>query len=343
MRVSRRNLLCTAAIGTLVQLATLFPLDAAAQSVEQFYKGKTVTLGIGSGVGGSHDVNGRLAARHLGKHIPGNPTVVPQNVPGAASLPLANHIAEGAPRDGTYIAIFNRAGIFDKLYDANSNATFDPSKFNWLGSPDKIWSVAYAWHTAKAKKAEDLRANELIVGASGGTTESIPTLLNQFAGFKFKIVRGYKSGGDVDLATERGEVEGRASTTWAELKKRPWLREKTANVLFWNGLEKHRDLPDAPLGLDFIKGADDRKLMELFFAADEIGYPFAAPPGVPEDRVTALRKAFSDMLADPAYVAEANKLEFDVNPVTWQRMSKIVADAYATPAAAQKRLQDAMK
>ena len=191
MRVSRRNLLCTAAIGTLVQLATLFPLDAAAQSVEQFYKGKTVTLGIGSGVGGSHDVNGRLAARHLGKHIPGNPTVVPQNVPGAASLPLANHIAEGAPRDGTYIAIFNRAGIFDKLYDARSNATFDPTTFNWLGGPDKIWSVAYAWHTAKAKKAEDLRANELIVGASGGTTESIPTLLNQFAGFKFKIVRGY--------------------------------------------------------------------------------------------------------------------------------------------------------
>lgn len=338
-KILRRGLACTVTLGALA----LAPHHgAAAQTVEQLYKGKVVTLGIGSGVGGSHDVNGRLAARHIGQHIPGKPTIVPQNVPGAASLPLANHLAMGAPRDGSYIAIFNRAGIFDKLYDAKSNATFDPTTFNWLGGPDKIWSVAYVWHTAKAKTVDELRRYEVIVGGSGGTTESIPLLFNQLAGFKFKLVRGYKSGGDVDLAVERGEVEGRASTTWAELKKKPWLNENKAVVLFWNGLEKHRDLPDVPLGLDFIAKPEDRQLMELFFAADEIGYPFAAPAGVPADRVAALRKAFEDMHADPAYIADANRLQFDVNPVSWQRMTKIIADAYATPTAMQKRLQELM-
>jgi tripartite-type tricarboxylate transporter receptor subunit TctC len=335
------TMLSRTAAACALSLAAFLPLAAGAQNQtpEQFYKGKTLTLGIGSGVGGSHDVNGKLIARHLGKHVPGNPTVVPQNVPGAASLPLANHINEGAPKDGTYIALFNRAGIFDKIYDAKSAATFDPTKFNWLGSTDKIWSVAYVWHTAKAKKAEDLTSNEVIVGASGGSTDQIPVLLNEFAGFKFKIVRGYKSGGDVDLAVERGEVEGRASTTWAELKKRPWLSEKKATVLFWNGLEKHRDLPSAPLGIDFIKKPEDKKLMELYFAADELGYPMAAPPGTPADRVAALRKALADTFKDPAYIEEAKKLEFDVNPVSAERMSKIVSDAYATPADLQKRLQ----
>lgn len=336
----RKLLACAVVVGPL--LASL-PHGAAAQSAEQFYKGKILILGIGSGVGGSHDVNGKLLSRHLGKHVPGNPTVVPQNVPGAASLPLANHLYEGAPRDGSYIALFNRAGIFGKIYDDKSAATFDPTKFNWLGSPDKIWSVAYAWHAAKAKTAQDLLSNEVIVGASGGTTDTIPTLLNEFAGFKFKVVRGYKSGGDVDLAVERGEIEGRASTTWAELKKKTWLDEKKANVLFWNGLEKHPDLPSPPLGLDFIKNPEDRKLMELFFAADEIGYPIAAPPGVPADRVEALRKALTDTFNDPAYIAEAKKLEFDVHPVSWQKISKTVADAYATPADVLKRLQVAMK
>ena len=336
---SHRKRVCTAALGAV---ALLLPALASAQTPEQFYKGKVVTLGIGSGVGGSHDVNGRLAARHLGPHIPGKATIVPQNFPGAAGLPLANHLASGAPRDGSFIAIFNRAGIFDKIYDPKSNATFDPTTFNWLGGPDKIWSVGYVWHTAKAKTAADLRDKEVIVGGSGGTTESIPILLNRLAGFKFKLVRGYKSGGDVDLVVERGEVEGRASTTWAELKKKPWLGEHKAIVLFWNGLEKHPDLPDVPLGLDFITKPEDRQLMELFFAADEIGYPFAAPAGVPADRVAALRQAFADMLADPAYIADANRLQFDVNPVTWQRMTKIIADAYATPIAVQKRLQELM-
>ena len=322
-----------------VLAAVLLTSAASAQSSADFYKGKTLTLGIGSGVGGSHDVVGKMISRHLAKHVPGNPTVVPQNVPGAASLPLANHLAQGAPTDGSYIALFNRAGIFDKIYDAKSAATFDPTKFNWLGSIDKIWSVAYVWHTAKAHTAQELLANEVIVGASGGTTDTIPTLMNEFAGFKFKIVRGYKGGGDVDLAVEKGEVEGRASTTWAELKKKHWLEEKKAFVLFWNGLEKHPDLTSAPLGLDFVKKPEDRKLMELFFAADEIGYPMAAPAGVPADRLAALRKALLDTFTDPAFVEEAKKLEFEVRPVSPEKIAKIVGDAYASPPEMIKRLQ----
>jgi tripartite-type tricarboxylate transporter receptor subunit TctC len=323
----------------------LFAVQAytSAQAADDFFKGKTVTVGIGTDVGGSHDLNGRLVAAHLGRHIPGNPTLVPQNVPGANSMTLANFLAQSAPKDGTYIAGFNRSGVMAKLYDPTANVSFDPLTFNWLGSPDKIWSVAYARSDAKVKTADDLLKTELIVGASNGLSDRVPNLMASFAGFKFKVVSGYKGGADVNMAVDRGEVEGRASTTWAELKNTTWLRDKKINLLFWNGLEVHPDEPKVPLGLDYIKNPDDRRVMELFFAVDEMGYPFAAAPGTPADRVTILRKAFADMLADPAYIADANKLSFDVHPVTAERMTKIVRDSFDAPKAIVDRVREAIK
>lgn len=328
-----------AAFGAAALVATV--AVAAADTVEDFYRGKTFTLAIGTEVGGTIDLYGRTVSRHIRKHIPGSPTVVVQNVPGASSLKLANHLAAGAPADGTYIAALNRLPIFDKIYAANSLATFDPLQLNYLGSPDKIWSVAYVWHTAKVKTAADLLEHEAIVGGSpGGSAQLTPQLLREFAGFKFKIINGYASVGDVDLAAERGEVEGRASTAPASLLDRHWIEQGKVTLLFWNGLEKNPLRPDLPLALDFVKNPDDRTLMELYYAADEIGYPYVTPPGVPADRLAALKKAFMDTLNDPQFVADAEKQKLDVHPVSSERMTKVIADSYAVPPATVKRLQE---
>lgn len=314
---------------------------ASAQSAAEFYKGKTVTLAIGAEAGGTIDLNGRLIGRHMAKHLPGNPTIVVQNVPGASSLKLANHLGSGAPKDGSYIGGINRLTVFRKLYVENSGVTFDPLAFNYLGSPDKIWSVAYVWHTAKAKKAADLLIYETVVGGSpGGSSQLHPQMFNEFAGFKYKIINGYKGGADVDLAVERGEVEGRASTAPVALLEKNWVADKQVSLLYWNGLEKNMDLwPDLPLGLDLIKNPDDRKLMELYFAADETGYPYTAPPDVPADRVAALRKAFMDTMTDKAFVEESAKQKLDVNPVSAEKLTRIITESYAAPPAIVKRLQ----
>lgn len=329
----------TACIGVAVLLTTAG--SASAQSVADFYKGKTIVLAVGAEVGGTIDLNGRLVGRHMSKYLPGNPTIVVQNVPGASSLKLANHLGAGAPTDGSYFAGLNRLAVFRKLYVENSGVTFDPLTLNYLGSPDKIWSVAYLWHTAKVKKAADLLTTEAIVGGSpGGSAHLHPMMLNEFAGFKFKIINGYKGGADVDLAAERGEVEGRASTAPVQILEKNWLAEKKVNLLFWNGLEKDEKLwPDLPLALEFVKNPDDRKLMEVYYAADEIGYPYAAPAGVPADRVAALRKAFMDTLNDKTFVEESAKQKLDVNPVSGEKVTSIVKAAYGTPAPIVKRLQ----
>jgi tripartite-type tricarboxylate transporter receptor subunit TctC len=317
-------------------------LWAAPAGAQDFYKGKTVTVGIGTSVGGSHDAYARIVANHIGKYIPGNPTVVPQNVPGAGSLTLANHVFESAPKDGTYIGALNRAAVFEELYTGKATVRFDPAKMQWLGGPDSVSSVAIAWHTAKVKTAKDLLTNELIVGSSGGQGDSVPKLLSQTAGFKFKVILGYKSGGDVDLAIERGEVEGRATTAWGGLKQRSmsWMTEKKINMLYQTGLEAHPELPDIPLAVDFSRTPEDRKVAELFFAAEDIGYPYVAPPETPADRLAILRGAMEKTFKDPAAIAEAKKQNLDINPVSWQRMSKIITDSYSAPEPIRVRLRE---
>ncbi len=337
------------AIGHLSVLGAFFVLGAAvtptaagAQSAADFYKKlSTITLAVGSGTGGSHDLNARIMAHHLGKYLPGKPSVVVQNVPGAGSLKLANQMANTAPKDGSYIAALNRGAVFEELYSTRSRAKFDATTFNWLGGPDKITAVGIAWHTAKVKTAKDLLTHQLIVGGSGGTTESIPRLLEKVAGMKFKVVAGYKSGGDVDLAIERGEVEGRAAIAWGGLKSRgkTWIDKKLINILFQTGLNKHPDLANVPLALDFATKPEEKKMTSLFFSAEEIGYPYAAPPGVPADRLALLRDALIKTMRDPAYIAEATKQRLDIHPISWQRMTKVIGDAYGAPSALRKQLQ----
>lgn len=340
---SRRGRTISGSAGALVLgLAMAGAMPAAGQSVADFYKDKTVTMAIGFGTGGSHDLNARIIARHIGKYLPGNPNVISQNVPGASSLKLANHLYETAPADGTYIGALGRAVVFEHLYSRRSDARFDALKMNWLGSPDVITSVGIAWHTAPIKKAEDLLTREMIVGSGGGAGATVPKLLASTAGFKFKLIQGYPSGSDTDLAIERGELDGRATLPWGALKGRnaDWLNEKKVNLLYQTGLSKHPDLPDVPLAIDFSRTADDRRVAELFFAAEEVGYPYAAPPGVPADRLAALRGAMDRALADPALIAEAAKLGLDINPVNWERMTKVIADAYSAPQAIRTRLRE---
>lgn len=329
-----------------VALITAFAASASAETVEEFYKKTRVTVAIGSGPGGSHDLNCKLIARHLGKHLPGNPTVIAQNMPGAGSLTLANHLYSQAPKDGSYFGGMQRAGVFEDLYEEKdkSRAKFDATKLNWLGSPDRITGVAIAWHTSPVKTYQDLYKHEMIVGSSGGTTTSVPLLLRSVLGMQFKVVKGYKSGGDVDLAIERGEIDGRIPVAWGGLKSRggDWLEGKKVTMLFQTGLTRHSDLPDLPLALEFAKNPDDKKLMELFFAAEEIGYPYAAPPDLPDDRLAALRKAFADTMADKEFIAEAQKQKLDVNPVTWQQMTEVIKSAFAAPQPIIARLREAI-
>jgi hypothetical protein len=267
-------------------------------------------------------------------------------MPGAGSLTLANHLYNMAPKDGSYFGGMQRAGVFEDLYEekAKSRAKFDATKLNWLGSPDRITGVAVAWHTSPVKTYKDLYSHEMVVGSSGGTTTTVPLLLRSTVGFQFKIVKGYKSGGDVDLAMEREEIEGRIPVAWGGLKSRggDWLEGKKVTMLFQTGLTRHSDLPNLPLALEFAKNDDDRKLMELFFAAEEIGYPYAAPPGLPDDRLAVLRKAFADTMADKDFIEEARRQKLDVNPVTWQQMTDIVKGAFGAPPPIIARLREAI-
>jgi tripartite-type tricarboxylate transporter receptor subunit TctC len=323
-----------------------FAATASAETAQEFYQKTRVTVAIGSGTGGSHDLNCKLIARHIGRHLPGNPTVITQNMPGAGSLTLANHLYSTAPKDGSYFGGMQRAAVFEDLYEekGKSRARFDATKLNWLGSPDRITGVAIAWHTSPIKSYKDLYKHEMIVGSSGGTTTTVPLLLRSVLGMQFKVVKGYKSGGDVDLAIERGEIEGRVPVAWGGLKSRgaDWLKGKKITMLFQTGLSRHSDLPDLPLALEFAKNADDKKLMTLFFSAEEIGYPYAAPPGVPKDRLAILRKAFADTMADKEFIADAHKQKLDVNPVTWQQMTEVIREAYSSPQPIIARLREAI-
>ncbi len=332
----------TAAAAALV-LAAIAPSDAAAQSVAKFYKGKTLTVAVGTGAGGSVDLNARLIVRHLAKHIPGNPKIIVQNVPGAGSVKLANLLVNKSATDGTYVAALNRSALFNKMYyGKKSKALYGPNDMVYLGAPNKIWSVAYSWHTQPVKKAEDLYTKELIVGGSGGTTIFTPEMHRAFSGFKFKVIRGYKSGSSIDHAAEKGEVGGRASTAPASLYEYGWIQKKKVNILFWNGTERDTKISDAPLGLDFIKKKEDRKLMELLFAADEMGYPYAVSPKVPADRIAALKNALTATFRDPGYHPDLAKAKLETHPVSAERMTQIIKESHNSPKPMIQRLQDVL-
>jgi tripartite-type tricarboxylate transporter receptor subunit TctC len=307
---------------------------ASAESPAEFYAGKTLDLEIGYSVGGGYDLYARLLARHLGAHIPGNPTVVPRNMEGAGSLRLANYLYTAAPRDGTVIGATSRGAAFDPLLD-EPGAKYDASKFSWIGSANNEVSVCVALQSSGITKFEDLLSKPLTVGSTGAAddTYQLPAMVNAVLGTKFKIVTGYPGGNDVSLALERGEVQGRCGWSWSSIKAtRPdWIANKKIIVLVQMSLAKHPDLPDVPLIMDLARNDEQRQIFKLFCARQVMGRPFLGPPGVPADRVAALRQAFDQTVADKAYLDDAETGKFEVNPVSGKDLETLVNDVYRTP------------
>jgi tripartite-type tricarboxylate transporter receptor subunit TctC len=342
MDTLRTVLTCAAAIAFAPALAKADDAD--------FYRGKTLTLLIGSGVGGGLDQVARAVARHLGKHVPGNPTVVPKNVVGAGGLQVLNSVNAIAPKDGTTIGVVLPALVFEPLLAGKSSTEgFDPRKLQWLGGPARYASVAVAWNPATpVRKAEDLLTHELVVGAAGVASNSATDgyIMRNILGFKYRIIPGYPSGADIDLAMMRGETQGRANMAWYGIKTRnsEWLTEGKISLLYQMGLKKHPDIPpEVPLSLDLTKTAADRQVLELKFSAYDVGYAFMAPPETPTGRVATLRAALSATFNDPAYRADAIREKLELDPVAGQEVEAIIRNAYGASPEIIARLVEAAK
>ena len=315
--------------------------SALAQSPADFYKGRTVDLYVGYSVGGGYDLYARVLARHIGRNIPGNPTVVVKNMEGAGSLRLANWAYRVAPKDGSVIAMIGRGTGFDPLL-GQQGAQFDGTKFTWIGSGNHEVSVCVAFEgRAGVTRFEDLLTKEMTVGGTAGSadTDQFPRVLNGVLGTKMKIVSGYPGGNDIVLAMERGELQGRCGWSWSSVKAThgAWIGEKKLNVLIQLSLQKHPELPDVPLVIDLAKDEEQRQILKLIFARQVMGRPFLAPPGIPADRAEALRKAFMDTMKDPAFLADAEKTQLEVNPVSGAEVQKLVEEVYRTPPEVAKK------
>jgi tripartite-type tricarboxylate transporter receptor subunit TctC len=316
-----------------------------ANSVEDFYKGKTINLVIGYSVGGGYDLYGRLLARHIGKHIPGRPNVVPQNLTGAGSLRAAQFLYSVAPKDGTAIGTFGRTIATTPLMTPAS-AQFDGTKFTWLGSMTNEVSACVTWHTAPAKSWAEVLQKEVTMGGEGpGADPDVYTLLykNVF-GAKMKLVTGYHGTNDMTLAMERGELDGVCGLSWSTLKARHMqsMQDKKINVLVQAALKKQPELADVPLAIDLTADREQLQILKLFLASQEMARPFAAPPDLPADRKAALIAAFDQTVRDPDLLAEAKKLNMDINPMAAKGVDDLVAELYVTPKAVLEKAAQAI-
>jgi tripartite-type tricarboxylate transporter receptor subunit TctC len=305
-----------------------------AQTVGDFYKSHPITMLVGSGAGGGYDVYARIFARHWTDHIPGHPNIIAKNLPAAAGLAVASTLYNGAEHDGSVIGAFTNGAAMDPLF-GNPGAHYDALRFNWLGSIGKLENVCFTWHSSPVKTIADARAREVIVAAAGATSNSaiVPKLLNALIGTRFKVVSGYDTSSGLTMAVERGEAEGICGLSWSTIKaSRPhWIKDDLLNVIVQMGLRKLRDLPNVPSALDFVANAENRQVMELILMRQEAGRPFAAPPGAPVDRVAALRQAFAETLTDPDFVAEAEKTQLEIDPLSGNEIEKMLAKVYAAP------------
>jgi tripartite-type tricarboxylate transporter receptor subunit TctC len=320
----------SAAPGALLLALLIGPSAAQADAVAEFYRGKTVNVLIGVGVGGEYDIQARLVARHIGKHIPGNPMVVPQNMTGAGGLRMINYLYNVAAKDGTYIGMIANAFPAMQAVGA-SGVQFDAGRMHWIGSMAPAVETMAVWHTTGVKSIEDARKREVVAGASarGAITFIYPQLMNEVLGTKFKIVTGYPGGNEINLAMERGEVEAR-NNTWSSWKatKAAWLRDNKITVIAQAG-PRAPDL-DAPSVEDAARTPEERQLIELVVSGTQLGRPLATN-AAPADRAAALRAAYAATMKDPEFLAEAKSLNFEVDPVLGEKMQQVVGKVLATP------------
>jgi tripartite-type tricarboxylate transporter receptor subunit TctC len=302
--------------------------QASAQTVEQFYKGKAIDFVIGYPPGGSNDVYARAIARHLGKHIPGNPSVIPKNTPGAGSFLAINQIYNVAPKDGTVIGIGAPTSALDEKL-GSQGVRFKTAELNWIGRVDSLINMIFMWKTSPIKTFADAqKLQSTLSGTGAGSTVSIyPTVMNNVFGTKFKLIMGYRGSNDAMLAVERNEVEGH-STSWTALKvAHPgWVRDKSVSLLVQFSIKRHVELPDIPTAVDLGRNDEERQILSAIMAAAEVGSAFFTTPGIPADRLAALRRAFDATMKDPEFLDEAQKTKLTVNPMAGEDLQKLVAD-----------------
>ena len=295
--------------------------------------GKTVNLVIGFGPGSGYDTWGRLVARHIGKHLPGKPNVIPQNMPGAGSFVATNNIYTVAPKDGTVFGIIARDAALGPLSGA-PGARFDATKLTWIGTPTTETNVCVAFHTAKVKTVADLFTTELILGDTGPATGTYayPKALNGLLGTKFKLITGFHASSDVFLAIARGEVDGICESLDSALTKRPdWITEKKLVLLFQGGAEPNPEIKDVPFIVDYAKTDEQRQALQYLYAGQGLGRPFVAPPGMAPERVKMVRDAFNATMTDPEFLVDVTKAKLQLKPVGGEKLAELVAQIYATP------------
>lgn len=294
--------------------------NAAAAADEPFYKGKTVTFIIASDVGGGYDTYSRLIANHIGRHLDGQPSVVAQNMPGAGSIRAANHLYNVARKDGTVIGMVDQAIYLSQIL-GTPELKADATKFNWIGRILSNSAVLFVWHTAPVQKAEDLFTKELIVAATGTASRLNWQVLNAVVGAKFKIISGYKGTADSRLAMQRGEVHG-LSMPWSALKNEAgeFLKDKSITLILQTGADKHRELQQLPRMVDLARNDDERRLLTLFSSPSTVGRSVMAPPDLPKERTTELRKAFMAAITDPALLADVAKAKLELDPLSGEEL-----------------------
>jgi tripartite-type tricarboxylate transporter receptor subunit TctC len=314
-------------------LFSLIVATAAPLARAQTPAAKPVQMIIGFGPGGGYDLWGRTVARYIGRHLPGHPTVIAQNMPGAGSYTAASYLFNIAPRDGTVLGIIARDAALGPLSGA-TGARFDPTKLSWIGTPAKETNVCIAYHTARVRSAADLFDKELILGDTGpGTgTRAYPKALNALIGTKFKIIGGFPASSDVFLAMERGEVEGICESLDSIRVRRPdWIATKTVSILFQGGAAPNPELGGIPFVLDLARTAEQRQAIEFLYAGQGIGRPFVAPPDLPAERLKALREAFDATMQDADFIAEAKNSKLELAPEDGEHLAALIMKIYATP------------
>jgi tripartite-type tricarboxylate transporter receptor subunit TctC len=322
----------------VIYAATPAPSAPAPSAVDQFYVNKTIRMIIGSAAGGGYDIYARTLSNHLGKHIPGRPDVVPTNMPGAGSAKAAAYLYKIAPKDGSEIGALFPGAIMDPLVGENRDRGYDPSKFGYLGTLDHGTRICATYVTSKTKTFDDARNRRTVLGASqpGGGTHDYAFMLNNMTGTKFDIVAGYKGSLDILLAMERGEVEGLCGYDWSSLKsQRPeWIRDKKVNVFLQVALEPDPTLAGmgVPTLWHFIQNPEERKVAELIVSQQIFNRSYLVPPGIPADRLKALRDAFMATTTDPSFVADAKSARIDLSPLPGERVQQVVQELYASPA-----------
>ena len=332
-------------LSSAVALAALLPAAAWAQSAEQFYKGKTVNLYIGFAAGGSYDYYGRVLSRHMGKHLPGQPTVVAQSMPGAGSFKAANYVYAVAPKDGTAMGIVSQTMALEEALNT-PGIQYKSAEFNWIGRVTNIIEITLTWETSKAKTVQDAMIHETPVASTGPGSPSMgyPLLLNALAGTKFKVITGYPGSTDGLLAMERGEVDG-ALTSWNTLKvtRQHWIQNKKINLLVQYTYDRSPELPNVPTIVELGKTSDDKQMLAFYASGGEIGRSFLATPGIPADRVAALRAAFDATMKDADFTAEIAKSNSEFNPLPGDQVQKIIAEMAKAPPAMLQRMEAVLR